>query len=204
MSDILTVSWEEIKSFVATREARLQYVAFPSYYHIRVFDGAFSLETRVDRSPTDTTELDDFETNFLPTANARLDEPFAKDGGFKAAHTGFTGTATKNTTTDIDFKLVATRYITGIQLIIDDSVFGDKATFQIVDKDNILGYGAGVVLNEFGSSWNINPDSKNQGQVVHNFYATIYVNLYIRVKYVSEGTILDPKVAVNLFMYRKT
>lgn len=75
----------------------------------------------------------------------------------------------------------------------------DEITFQIVDKDNILGYGAGFVVEEFGDAAFVMPNS----HVLLRFYRSqIVPNLYIRAKYTSTGN-TDVKFSMNLMRHLK-
>jgi hypothetical protein len=113
---------------------------------------------------------------------------------------GYAFTATAGATTNGDYKLTANRIIDGTQIIVKNHVHGDKVTFQVVDVDNMLGYGAGVVLDDFGVDWYLAEDQMDQ-QPIRMFYsAEVFSGLYIRVKYVSVGA-TNVEVKVNLFMH---
>ena len=128
---------------------------------------------------------------------------FHSSDGFRARFKGaLAGTANKNNITDIDYLVSEERYITGVRLIACDAVIGDSVDFQIVDKDNILGYGAGVVLDTFGESWWIDPTTPTQPDVVVSYPAKILAGLYIRVKYTSIGTADDVDVRANLYLHK--
>jgi hypothetical protein len=117
--------------------------------------------------------------------------------------TGVAGTITKNTTGNIDYKLTENRFINGIHLLIKNHVWGDNIDFQVIDIDNILGYGTNVVLDEFGSDWYINPDKCDQGALRIEYPALLNKDLYVRIKYTSTGTTNDVEVKCNLFLHKK-
>ena len=118
-------------------------------------------------------------------------------------------TATKNTTTNLDWKIPNVSYggsnkqsyMDGIQFKATDAVDGDKMSFQVIDIDNILGYGAGTVLDEFGKDWAVMPDKE---ETMRLYKAKLIPNLYIRLVYVSIGTTNDVKLNVNLFRHMDT
>lgn len=118
----------------------------------------------------------------------------------------FNQTLTRDTTTDLDWAIPQLSYLgvnkpcimDGIEYFASGSVAGDKITFQIVDKDNILGYGAGAVLDEFGTDWAVMP---NKAVMLRLYKANLIVGLYIRVKYTSTGTTDDVKFVCNLFRH---
>lgn len=107
-------------------------------------------------------------------------------------------TATAGTTTNIDLKLTDDNFITGGVLRTEQATFGDSATFQVIDIDNVLGYGAGVVLGQYVTNWYMRSDEQEQINETIPYPAKIYAGLYLRVKYTSIGT-SDTQVAV---MYR--
>jgi len=128
---------------------------------------------------------------------------FADATNFRFRGTAMEGTATKTSTTNIDFKLTEERYLNGGQMIIKNHVIGDYVKFQVIDKDNILGYGSNVVLDEFISKWYIT-DTSTQPEILLAYPAKIVANLYIRIIYVSVGTLLDVNFYCNLYLHKKS
>lgn len=114
---------------------------------------------------------------------------------------GISGTATAGTTTNIDHKLTEARLLDGVKLILKDQAFGDSVRFQVVDVDNILGYGAGLVLDEFGSSWYVSSDSQDQGAINLPYSAEVIANLYVRIIYNSTGG-SNVSVKANLWLHK--
>ncbi|MEK7093284.1 MAG: hypothetical protein AAB927_02260 [Patescibacteria group bacterium] len=110
-------------------------------------------------------------------------------------------TVPAGTTANIDLKVVgaAGRKLNGGFMFAIDAAFGDQVTFQIVDVDNILGYGAGVVLDEF-LTWSIDP--REQLNLDLPYGSDIPEGFYIRGIYQSVGT-ADVKVAINMKLHRK-
>jgi len=133
-----------------------------------------------------------------------MSHPFSSADGFSARFTGgLSGIAVKTTTTNIDYKLTEERWINGIRLILEKHVDGDKVDFQVVDVDNILGYGAGFLLDEFGKDWWVDSQLCTQPDVIVSYPARILANLYLRIKYHSVGTVDDVQVRANLFLHKK-
>lgn len=109
---------------------------------------------------------------------------------------GISGVATKNSTTTFDFKIVEDNcYCSGGEIIVKDAEHGDYIKIEIVDVDNILGYGYNTVLQTYLQKWFVDYRGKNILEVPYAGY--IYRNLYLRLKYTSVGTTNDVKVAVN-------
>lgn len=120
---------------------------------------------------------------------------------FDYAEDGVKATATKNSTTDIDFKVTGdAEYVQGGQIIFENAAWGDYITAQVVDVDNVLGYGAGTVLNEYIKKRYLHPDLKHSELEVP-YAGKVPQNCYLRIKYVSVGTVLDVNVAVNYSLH---
>jgi hypothetical protein len=128
---------------------------------------------------------------------------FADATNFRFRGMAMDGIATKTTTTNIDFKLTEERYLNGGQMIVQNHVIGDYVKFQVIDKDNILGYGTNVILDEFISKWYLR-DSNSQPEILLPYPARIIANLYIRIVYVSIGTVNDVNFYCNLYLHKKS
>lgn len=214
MKNSIISSWSNIKSNLISRGVRAQYLSETYKYIVYCLDGDFKIYCEIDKHDTDTTELDDFENNYKANANIALHPtnangepmscatPFSNSGGYKFRGLGFSGTATKNTTTNIDYKMTSNRSMNGMKIICKNHVDGDSIIFQVVDLDNTLGYGAGLVLNQFGTDWYVDESSMNQGIITLPFRTDIYADLYIRFKYNSIGLTDDVKFKANLFLYK--
>jgi hypothetical protein len=113
---------------------------------------------------------------------------------------GFAFTATAGTTTSGDYKFTEARLLDGTQLILKGHSIGDNVKFQIVDVDNILGLGAGTVLDEFANNWYMIEDRQDQGKTRFAYSAEILAGLYIRLNYTSVGT-SNVSVYCNLFAH---
>lgn len=114
---------------------------------------------------------------------------------------GFKGAAAVNSTTNIDWKLPEDRWVSGGILLAQGTHWGDKICLQVVDKDNVLGYGANVVLDEYVSDFYVVTDSEFQLQLESPYIALVPANIYIRVAY-SNVSLIDPvEVAFNLITH---
>lgn len=72
----------------------------------------------------------------------------------------------------------------GVKYIVEGGNHGDYVKFQIVDVDNIFGFGPGVVLDEFSEIW-IAP---NEIDTIREYKANLLPGLYVRVVYSNNGT----------------
>lgn len=109
------------------------------------------------------------------------------------------GVAVAGQTTDIDHKIVdANLVLTGADMLVQANA-GDYIAAQVIDKDNVLGYGAGVVLDNY-----IHKRFIKNGDVVSAGYCSgvISAGLYLRVKYTNTGT-TDLPVFVNWHLHHK-
>jgi hypothetical protein len=110
-----------------------------------------------------------------------------------------TGTVTAGQTSNIDLKMNDDMLLTGGLLLAKGGVFGDTVAAQVVDVDNILGLGAGAVLNQF-VSW-ILPDSPVSMQLEVPYPSKIIAGLYLRLAYTSIGA-TNVQVGVNYMTHK--
>jgi hypothetical protein len=215
MTTSYPVEWAELKSFLDTRSISAQYVEFSTKYLIVAIDGPISLNCLLDKkSPTpDPSDQKDFEDNYKTGGNQSYTDSngielhrnraFANTDGLKFRGTGIKGTATKNTVTDFDYKMPEDRYINGTETFLQNQEWDDSIKLQVIDIDNILGYGANFVLDEFGKDWNIATDTERQGPYILPYPALVYKDLYVRMKYDATGITNDVKFKINLFLHKK-
>lgn len=112
------------------------------------------------------------------------------------------GTATKTTTTNIDLKITTEKtWINGGAILYKNAAWGDYITAQVVDKDNVLGYGSNVVLAEYITKRYIHPD-EHYDEIELPYAGEIPQNTYLRIKYTSVGTSTDVDVAANYFLHK--
>lgn len=121
-------------------------------------------------------------SQFAPTTQAQYS---SKD--LNADFQGFKFTATAGTTTTGDFKILDDSLIDGAVVLAKNTALGDKVNLQVIDIDNVKGYGANVVLGQYVTNWYINPDSTFQVDLKSAYPAKIFAGLYLRVVYTSVG-----------------
>ena len=100
---------------------------------------------------------------------------------------GFSFTATAGGTTAHDFKIVEARLVEAPYTLLQGHEWGDYIQFQVVDVDNILGAGAGYVLDTFASEWYMDHTKCSQTRPDVWYSAEIPAGLYIRINYTSVG-----------------
>ena len=114
---------------------------------------------------------------------------------------GIDGNFTGNSISNIDLLLTDDVLVTGASVICKNHVFGDAISLQVVDTNNILGYGANTVLNTFANNWIVSDDSQKQIDFVSPYPAKIIAGLTLRVSYTSIGT-NNGQIAVNYILHK--
>lgn len=146
------------------------------------------------------------DTDFVPLGRSK---PLANTDNLLFRGMGIKGVGAKATdvdtpvTTNIDWQVPEDRLINGTHVMLKNHDFEDSATLQVVDKDNVLGYGAGLVLNEFATNWNFVSDQESQGIFILPYPAKLLTGLYVRLKYTAHGIVDDVKVKVNFIVHKK-
>lgn len=136
-------------------------------------------------------------TNYSPD---NLGDFSAKGLNFRGV--GLAVTAGANSDTNLDYAMPEDRLISGGTLLAKGSKFGDHITFQVIDIDNILGYGANTVLNEFVTSWYMTDDSQQQVSLEIPYPAKVYQGLYIRLVYHNTNLLTSVQVCINYLMHK--
>jgi hypothetical protein len=114
---------------------------------------------------------------------------------------GVLGTVTAGSSSNVDLKILDDCFITGGILRTNGSNFGDYAHVQIVDIDNMLGYGANTVLRQFITNWYMRSDAQQQIETELSYPAKILAGLYIRIVYHSTGS-TNVSVAMNYDLHK--
>lgn len=114
---------------------------------------------------------------------------------------GVSAVAIAGYSTNIDYKITDDMLITGAQVLTDISTFGDSLSFQVIDIDNIFGYGANLIINQFVSNWQMKSDSQEQINLQVNYPSKIPAGLYLRSIYVSTGP-SDVKISINYTLHK--
>jgi hypothetical protein len=114
---------------------------------------------------------------------------------------GKIGTATAGQTSNIDLKLTEPRLLNGVQIILTNHTDADYAKLQVVDVDNLLGYGANTVISTYADEWYFASDTQNQGLFKLEYVADIPSGFYLRIAYISTGN-TDVTVRANYFLHK--
>jgi len=181
-----------------------------------VGDDDLKITFKATLSSSEETELDTIVTNHdytlhspnmttlvdLPDDKILLVEslPFTNPSGFRFRGASFSGTVSAESTADLDYEITQERWINGGRLLVSNIGQEDKITFQVVDKNNILGFGAGVVLDEFIKDYFV-PDTGNL-EVKLDYPAKIIAGLFLRLKYTNSNS-SDITIKCNLYLHWK-
>ena len=67
----ISVSWSVLKAFADDRELAIQYIDEGNHYLIRSNDDGYGMECKIFKAE-EAADAADFETNYMPTANAKI------------------------------------------------------------------------------------------------------------------------------------
>jgi hypothetical protein len=114
---------------------------------------------------------------------------------------GIIGIAAAGQVTNIDLKMMDDNFITGGILRTFHSTFGDYIHLQVIDIDNVLGFGTNVVLGQYCTSWYLRDDAQEQFNETTSYPAKIVAGLYLRIVYHSIGQ-SDVVVTANYRLHK--
>lgn len=137
--------------------------------------------------------------------NSQYSPTSKEDYSSKDLNTDFKGakfTITPNSENNCDFLITDDSILDGLVVDVLDQTLGDKMIFQIVDKDNVLGYGANVVLKQFGTDIYITPGIIRQIDHSSSYPAKAFAGLYLRLKYTSVSEATAPTCIVRYKLHK--
>lgn len=209
-------TWSELKSLLSLKKGSIQYETKYEQYKIWFTDNNETYFTRIEITDPAGTDQADFENNYKANAN-RPESPRASDTtpyvrvtektvGKYLQLKGFEIDCPGNDTSDLYVSWTEDVEFVGARAKIYDAStgnalgdFNDTADMQIVDKDNILGYGAGLVITEFGKD--IPGKILEWGCVSETTTAAmVMTGLYIKISYIN-STSTDKKLCGVLKYY---
>lgn len=199
----MVVGWAELKAFADARGLSIQYVDLGVKYALAAFDGIFALHCEINKSSDDAADFDaNYKANGNKPVKQRSYNNLGEDDRFSFFGKAFSFTAIKNISTTYDFLLDQAYALKGGSFYSEDSIPGDYIKCQIVDVDNVLGYGAGFVVAEYIDKWYVY--ALQQIHINNEFVGVMPVSgLYFRVVYTSDASAtVDSTVFFNLFTYK--
>ena len=60
----MKLNWTQFKTISNAKSMSIQYIETDNFYHLKSFDGIFTIDCELNKNPSDTTDLLDFENNF--------------------------------------------------------------------------------------------------------------------------------------------
>lgn len=190
--------WTEYRRWLDGIVARLPYTWSENDYgyNLAALDGpVFRTATVLKTDPPNAAQLD-FEANYK-SSNVPF-ETRSENGGLVVAQspwaystegTRFVGqayTCAPGTTTHEFAPGVSVRLQGGYYWCKGPNL-GDRIDFLIVDVDNVLGMGAGLVVSEYVKEMPVTPWD-HQGELIAPTAGEIPAGLYLRVVYTNTGT----------------
>ena len=110
------------------------------------------------------------------------------------------GEASASGVTEIYKKFPEDRLLNGGTLLVSGGKWNDKAALKVVDRDNIYGLGAGLVLRTFGEDYYINPNDTFQVKYEVPYVARLPAGIYIQIEY--DATDADTRtIVLNLMTH---
>lgn len=198
----MKIDWSLFKTIVDSEELSIHYVEYNDHYHLHAYNGVTEvINCELLKIHEDCTV---FEQTYKALANKPLINkmhPFSDAAGFRFRGASFTGTCLTNTTSNIDYEITQDRYINGGRLIINNIGTDDKISFQVIDKNNVMGFGSNVVLDEFITDFYIPQDGSLE--VSLDYPAKILAGLFIRLVY-SCSHASGCTIKCNLYLHWKS
>lgn len=205
----LNVNWSDLKSFATARSLSIQSITFNGQYFLWAIDGPVEIAAIIPIvTPTpNPSDQYDFETNYLPTANqsprGNVVQVLGKDALTLSPFGSINTSMTANGLTVWDIVLPQTVALRGGILFSPNANMGDWISIQVVDKDNVLGYGgaptAPTMVATYVISWYIMPGIPNELEDI-SISETLPAGLYMRVNYTSTSS-TAPVALINFLSY---
>ncbi len=203
-------TWAELKTLYTDKKSVFQYdesTGSPIRYKVFITEGGIVYSTLFN---SNTASGSDFETNYKTHANSPLTPSAAdttpyvrvteKTVGKMMQIYGFEFVATASDTTDYEVKWVQDVEFVGAIAKSEGAHTGDTVNMQIVDVDNILGYGSDFVVTEFGKNV---PGKMIEAkcEASTTTAATVMAGLYIRIQYINIHATEDVEMYGTLRYY---
>lgn len=204
----MQVTWEQFKSFVDVKSISIQYVEFTSHYKLSIVDAGFFLVCVLDKNPSNTADLDDFESNYKSLGNKNIKNRVITSLGnddYILNPTGIYISGTKETTTNHDLLLNYPYALKGGVIHMKTCEWGDYIQVLVIDKDDVLGAGGTeenpFQLVEYIAKWYITPGHPNE--LINYAVGQLPIGgLYIRTVYHSiSGSQSNPEGVLNVISY---
>lgn len=199
---MFTVSWEEMKDFINTKDAEFQFLEMPNDYIVVARDSWFELRCFLTKENPRNAEQVDFEDNFKSLAG-KLDKP-VKQSSFTAKEEGGKKLFTRTHGSTFTLAVGANDCVFTVPypqvkfnaLEIVGCEKGDVVSLQILDDDSgTVSTVPNYVLNQFGFSVGV-PDGFYIRESKYD--ADLFYGLKVKVIYESVSA---KDVTINYVMH---
>ena len=140
----MRVNWTELKTFIDDRKLSPQYAMCNNNYYVQILDGLYNLECVIPNDDENDDQID-FVANYKNNGNkVRYLQIACMSGAVN--ETGGVGLTIK-----VPGAIGSGgRFVDSGEAFFDTHHVGDKLIkMELVDLDNILGYGAGLVMGSY-------------------------------------------------------
>lgn len=195
-------NWTEYKDLLDKKNPNWQHDDRGSDYYLFFEDGSTLYTYVLPKTDPKNSDQIEWEDVYMSRSNFSVGgRPYAfATGDFEFKGSGIFATIPAGQTVDLDV-LVANMntYVNGGEFYTEDSVIGDYIEAMVVDKDNLLGYGAGFVLKQWIEKWYIAPHTLQK--LATPYAGVIPQGMHMRAKYHSTGGV-DVKVIGNYYFHQ--
>lgn len=133
-------------------------------------------------------------TKFTPKSKLEYSQ-----SDLNANYIGFCFDAPAMQTTSHEYKLPYDCLIDGACMFSSGIEIGNYLSAQVVDKDNVLGYGTNVVLGQYVTNWYLTPNVLID--VGCEYPAKIFEGLYLKLNYTNVSSVAS-KVLINYRLHK--
>lgn len=201
----MQVEWSVFKNAYNSGNLILKEIVVGQNYWLKAIDSYFSFQCLIPTNP-EHTDTADYIANYQSKAN----QPIKSKVLSEPANVSLTRYIASNvievaaeSSANIDIKLEQVdnelqQILYGGALHAQNPDFSDHVKFQVIDIDNVLGYGANLVLKEYIEKAYLN----QQGTFEDYDDAGAYlpVGLYLRCIYTNTKTSGSTKVKINYLL----
>lgn len=195
------LSWSDFKQVIDNQLLNYQYFDFNNTYHIYTCNGPVTILCKIYKD--NSLDQEDFDDNYKLSGNKPLkqkvvSEPADLSVTRYVASDAVTVEHGQEVTIDLELEQdddEAQQILYGGALYTENSGFEDYVRFQVIDINNVLGYGTNVVLKEYIKKAYLN----NNGVFEDYDEAGAYLpaGLFLRCIYKSEKDTGNTKIKIN-------
>ena len=201
----MQVQWNIFKNALQNGNLTLKEINLGDNYWLKAFDGEYSLECLIP-SDEQNSDTQDYLTNFQSQANKPLKtkvltEPANISLTHYIATDVITISAGDEENIDIQLQQIDNEIehiLYGGALYTQDAEFEDYVKFQVIDIDNVLGYGANLILKEYITKAYLDDNGKFEDYDEAGAY--LPVGVYLRCIYKSTKASGTTKVKINYLL----